>query len=94
MIDTTIGLKKLLFGRNCIIHRRHNDVGYLVQWSSSVQGRQCHYTHLGVTSMMSTLELTPHGRQMSHYTSPHVAGTHMEGNSWLGPTWRGAAAHI
>ena len=72
-------------GRNCIV---------LYNGACSVQGRLCHYTHLCVTGMMSTVELPPHGRQMSHYTSPHVTGTHMEGNSWLGSTWREEAAHI
>ena len=59
-------------GRNCIV---------LYNRACSVQGRLCHYTHICVTGMMSTMELPPHGRQMSHYTSLHVTGTHMEGNS-------------
>ena len=70
-------------GRNCTI---------MSNGACSVQGRQCHYTHICVTGMMSTVELPPHGRQMSHYTSPHVTGTHMEGNSWRGPQLEGGSS--
>ena len=58
MIDTTIGLKKKIYSVGTVSFTE--DTMMKLQHS----GQTCYYTQLGVTSMMSTSELTPHGCQM------------------------------